>query len=124
MPRPVIQLIARLAHKLGKVVAVALTGLALLGSATAQAQQSMATLKLKENNKLEANGNARIVYEIKLPQAAYTQLKKNTPNTALFIRKLGLTNQNMLIEDVKGEWLDGESTLRIEFTALGIARAV
>jgi hypothetical protein len=114
-----------LARKVGKVAVVALAALVLLGPvARIQAQQGSPLVKLKENNKLEANGNARLVYEMKLPQGLYTQLKKNTPNMALFIRKLGLNNQNLLIEDVKGEWLDGDSTLRIEFTALGIARAV
>ncbi len=124
MPRPFSRLLTRLARKLGQVAAVALAGLTLLGPAAVRAQQTTPTVKFKENNKLEANGNGRLVYEIKLPQAAYTLLKKNTPNTALFLRKLGLNNQNLMIEDVKGEWLDGDSTVRIEFTALGIARAV
>jgi hypothetical protein len=118
------QFVARVARKLGNLVAAAVCGIALLGPATADAQQTTPLVKFKENNKLEANGNARLCYEMRLPQAAYTQLKRNTPNTALFIRKMGLNNQNMVIEDVKGEWIDGESTLRIEFTALGIARAV
>ncbi|HEX5270228.1 MAG TPA: hypothetical protein VFW33_07075 [Gemmataceae bacterium] len=118
------QFLARLARKLGKVAAAAVLGAALLGPASAGAQQTAPLVKFKEDNKLEANGDARLCYEIRLPQAAYTQLKKNTPNTALFIRKMGLNNQNMVIQDAKGEWIDGDSTLRIEFTALGIARAV
>ena len=87
-------------QKIVKVTAIVLAVLALSAPTVCRAQSP--TLKLKENDKLEANGNARQVYEIKLSQAMYTKLKKNTPNTALFIRKVGLHDQNMVIENVKG----------------------
>jgi hypothetical protein len=86
--------------------------------------QDAPILKLKENNRLHANGDGHFVYEIKLPVATYTALKKNTTNLAVLARKMGLTDQNALIEGVKGEWIDGDSTLKLEFTARGIARAV
>ena len=69
---------------------------ALLGfslQAGAQAQ-SPAVLKLKENDKLLANGDCAFQYEIKLPAALYTSLKRATPNTAALIRKLGLSDQS------------------------------
>jgi hypothetical protein len=113
----------RSARPLIKAIVVGLAVVALAAPAASRAQ-SGPSLKFKENNKLESNGDAHIVYEIKLSEAVYTRLKKNTPNTAVFIRKLGLNNQNMVIDNVKGEWLDADSTLRIEFTALGMARAV
>ena len=112
MPAPLTRLARRLAL-------AALIGLAAPAVAPAQ---SAPVLKLKENNKLSANGDCAFQYEVKLPVAAYTQLKRTTPNTAVMIRKLGLSDQSAAIEAVAGDWLDGESTLRISFTARGVAR--
>ena len=55
------------------LAAAALTGLAVTLTAplTAMAQDAP-ILKLKENNRLHANGDGHFVYEIKLPVAAYT----------------------------------------------------
>ena len=47
----------------------------------------------------------------------------NTPNTAILLRKIGLNNQNMLIENVRGTWDDASSTLKIDYSVKGIARA-
>ncbi len=112
MPAPLTRLARRLAL-------AALLGLAAPAVAPAQ---SAPVLKLKENNKLSANGDCAFQYEVKLPVAAYTQLKRTTANTAVLIRKFGLSDQSAAIEGQNGEWLDGESTLRISFTGRGVAR--
>jgi hypothetical protein len=80
------------------------------------------TLKLKETNKLEANGDASFSYELKFPTAIYTKLKANTPNTALMMRKLGINNDMKIVEETKGSWDDGENTLKLDFKVLGYAR--
>ena len=102
-----------------RLALAALVGLAAPAVAPAQ---SAPVLKLKENNKLSANGDCAFQYEVKLPVAAYTQLKRTTANTAVLIRKFGLSDQSAAIEGQNGEWLDGESTLRISFTGRGVAR--
>ena len=125
MTRLIRTLVARLARAARKITMAAVFAATLTAPLTGTAQaQDTPILKLKENNRLHANGDGRFVYEIKLPVAAYTTLKKNTTNTAVLARKMGLTDQNALVEGVKGEWLDGDSTLKLEFTARGIARAV
>ena len=73
---------------------------------------------------MEANGDGQFVYEIKLPVALYTALKKNTTNTAVMARKIGISDQGPVVEGLKGEWLDGESTLKLSFTSRGVARVV
>lgn len=118
MPATLTALPARLTRAARRLALAALIGLAAPAAAPAQAP----VLKLKENNKLSANGDCAFQYEVKLPVAAYTQLKRTTPNTAVLIRKLGLSDQSAAIEAVSGDWLDGESTLRISFTARGVAR--
>ena len=110
MPAPLTRLARRLAL-------AALIGLAAPALAPAQAP----VLKLKENNRLSANGDCAFQYEVKLPVAAYTQLKRTTTNTAVMIRKFGLSDQSATIEAVSGDWLDGESTLRTSFTGRGVA---
>ena len=52
----------------------------------------------------------------------YTSLKRATPNTAVLIRKLGLSDQSGAIEGQAGEWVDGESTLKISYYSRGTAR--
>lgn len=97
----------------------ALIGFSLQTEARAQ---SSSVLKLKENDKLLANGDCAFEYEVKLPAAMYTSLKRATPNTAVLIRKLGLSDQSAAIEGQAGEWVDGESTLKISYYARGVAR--
>jgi Lipocalin-like domain len=123
MTRIIRTLVRRLANAARKFTMAAVFAATLTAPITAMAQDAP-ILKLKENNKLHANGDGHFVYEIKLPVAAYTALKKNTTNTAVLARKMGLTDQNALVEGVKGDWNDGDSTLKLEFTARGIARAV
>ena len=123
MPRIIRTLVARIAKAARKITMAVVFAATLTAPLTAQAQDAP-ILKLKENNRLHANGDGHFVYEIKLPVAAYTALKKNTTNTAVLARKMGITDQNALVEGVKGEWIDGDSTLKLEFTSRGIARAV
>ena len=94
---------------------------ALAVPAAAPAQQGP-TIKFAEHNRLLANGDGEFVYDIRLPVAAYTTVKRNTPNTAVLIRKFGLSEQNVVIEGQVGEWVDADSTLKIRFTGRGVAR--
>jgi Transglutaminase-like superfamily len=96
---------------------------ALVSSTSTATAQGPSPLKFRENNKLEANGDAFFSYEIRLPQVLYTKLKQVTPNTAVMLRKFGLTNEGMIVENMKGSWDDGESLLKIEFNSRGISRA-
>ena len=113
----------RLWKQVAKVTVVGLAALTLTTVVTGTAKAQAPTLKLKETNKVEANGDAAFKYEIKLPTALYTMLKKNTPNTALLLRKLGLHQENwFLVDDIKGNWDDGASTVVIECKTRGAAR--
>ncbi|CAN5198375.1 hypothetical protein BH11PLA2_BH11PLA2_47900 [soil metagenome] len=116
-------LVVRIVRATRKITMAAIVAATLTAPVSVFAQDAP-VLKLKENNKLQTNGDGQFVYEIKLPVAAYTMLKKNTTNTAVLARKMGITDQNALVENVRGDWNDGASTLKLEFTARGIARAV
>ncbi|OWK39671.1 hypothetical protein FRUB_05561 [Fimbriiglobus ruber] len=96
--------------------------LIVLAAATAGPAQTSPILKLKENNQLHANGDCTFQYEVQLPVAMYTTFKRNTPNTAVFIRKFVLSDQNVVLDGQTGEWVDADSTLKIRFNARGIAR--
>jgi len=75
-----------------------------------------------ETSRITANGDGTFRYELKLPAEGYETLKATVPDAAVLLRKLGLTNQESIVSGVKGEWLDDKSTLRIDFTARGVAR--
>jgi hypothetical protein len=116
-------LFTRTVRRLAKwtMTAIAAITLAAVLPSTAKAQETV--VKVKENNTIESNGDAKFCYEIRLPIGAYTQLKKNTPNIAIIVRKLGLNGESWsAVEGIKGEWLDGDSTIRIEFMTRGVAR--
>jgi hypothetical protein len=119
MPATVQALRGLLTRAIRYLPVAVLIGFSLQAGARAQ---SPAVLKLKENDKLLANGDCLFQYEIKLPVAAYTTLKRVTPNTAVLIRKLGLSDQSAAIEGQAGEWIDGESTLKITYSSRGVAR--
>ncbi len=76
----------------------------------------------KETNRIAANGDGTFRCEMTLPAEGYELLKKTIPDAAVLLRKLGLTNQESIVSGVKGEWVDDSSTLKIEFTARGVAR--
>jgi len=115
--------VCRIWKRVAKITVVTLAALTLTTVATGTAHAQAPSLKLKETNKVEANGDAQFKYEIKLPTVLYTELKKNTPNTAVLIRKLGLHQENwFLVDAIKGNWDDGTSTVTIECKTRGVAR--
>ena len=73
MPATVQALRSLLTRAIRYLPVAALIGFALQAGARAQ---SPAVLKLKENDKLLANGDCLFQYEIKLPAAMYTSLKR------------------------------------------------
>lgn len=104
------------------VLALALlAGLLLFGQA-AHAQNKPA-IRVKETIQVERNGDAKFQIEMKFPIGPYTNLKKNNPNTALLMRQLGLGGQGWQeIRDIQGDWHDGDSTVKIRYTAIGMVR--
>ena len=115
--------VTRIWKRVAKLTVVTLAALTLTTVITGNANAQAPTLKLKETNKVDANGDAQFKYEIKLPTAMYTLLKKNTPNTAVLLRKLGLHQENwFLVDGIQGNWDDGASSVIIECKTRGIAR--
>ena len=123
MTSPFRTLIHRCVTSARRITLAVVIAVSLAAPLAAQAQDAP-VLKLKENNRLQANGDGQFEYEIKLPVALYTALKKNTTNTAVMARKIGISDQGAVVEGLKGEWLDGESTLKLSFTSRGVARVV
>src|SRR5437879_6178692 len=115
------QTLKKLARNIVTIGAAAVAaGLAAPAAARAESPQ---TVKIKENDRIEANGNGQFSYEIKLSTVQYTQLKMNTPNTAVIVRRMGFSNQGLLVEGVRGDWDDANSTLKIDYRGKGAARA-
>jgi len=75
-----------------------------------------------ETTRIAANGDGAFRYELKLPAKGYEMLKATVPDAAVLLRKLGLTNQESISSGVKGEWFDDRNTLRIDYSARGVAR--
>ena len=104
--------------------AIALAGaLHAAPSAVAQQQpQPKVVVKGLETNRVAANGDCQCRYELTLPAEGYTKLKKAAPDTALLLRKLGMTNQESVVEGLRGDWSDDTNTLKVEFNNRGAAR--
>jgi hypothetical protein len=82
-------------------------------------------MRAKEKIQVNAVGDAHFNVDVSLPIAAYTLLKDQTRNTALLLRQLGLSHEDVFqIEEVKGEFDDANSTLRFSWTTRGLARQV
>jgi hypothetical protein len=82
-------------------------------------------MRAKEKILVNAVGDAHFSVDVKLPIAAYTLLKDQTRNTVLLLRQLGLSHEDAFqIEDVKGEFDDGNSTLHFSWMTRGLARQV
>jgi hypothetical protein len=82
-------------------------------------------IRAKQQVVIDAVGDARFRVEVKMPVALYTLLKDQTRNTALLLRQLGLNHQESYeVQDIKGEFDDGSSTLHFSWTTRGLARPV
>jgi hypothetical protein len=107
---------------LRRLATLAVLAASLLGGQAAFAQNK-AAIRVKEVIQIEQNGDSKFQIDMKLQIGPYTNLKKNNPNTALLMRNLGLGNQGWQeIKEVKGEWLDGESTVKIQYKCRGMCR--
>ena len=118
-----ITLLSRFGKWIGKLTLATLAAITLTAGMPGVARAEAAIVKIKENNKIDPNGDAHFINEITLPAGAYTNLKRNTTNTAVLLRKLGLSQENWVaVEGIKGDWDDGASTVRIEFHTRGAVR--
>ncbi len=82
-------------------------------------------VRAKEKVVIDRVGDARFAIDVKMPVAVYTLLKDQTRNTALLLRQIGLSQEeHYQIDDLKGEFDDGNSTLRFTWTTRGLARQV
>ena len=85
--------------------------------------QTTPIIRMKETVMIDTKGDAGFAWEVKLPAALYTNLKKNNPNVAVLLRKIGVNNLSWYqVEDIKGNFEDGTSTVHISCTTRGVAR--
>jgi hypothetical protein len=81
------------------------------------------SIKLTETVVIDSVGDGQFSLDVKMPAAMYTVVKINNPNTALMLRRLGLHgHQWMELQDIRGTFEDGTSTVKIQWTARGLAR--
>jgi hypothetical protein len=102
------------------------SALALAGSVhdgAARAQQAP-VMRLKETVDIDRCGNARCSVVVKLPAGLYTELKKNSPNMAVLLRRMGLFQSWHEVRDVGGDFDDNASSITIRWHTRGIARMV
>ncbi len=82
------------------------------------------TLTLKRQLVVDEQGDAQVTVRIKMPAALYTRLKQQTPNTAVLLRQLGNGQNWAVLENVRGQFLDMQSTIRIDYLHRGLARSL
>lgn len=95
-----------------------------LHSAAARAEETP-QIRAKQKVVINAIGDAHFIVDVKLPVALYTVLKDRTRNTALLLRQIGLSHEESYqLQDIKGEFDDGSSTVHFSWTTHGLARPV
>ena len=119
--RKVVAKLRKLATAAATSATVAAGVLCLAPGALARADQPT-PIKLKETVNIDASGNGAFVAEMKLPVAKYTYLKGNTPNMALLLRQMPVTQQWLPIEKLSGQFDDSSSTVKIDANVLGLSR--
>ena len=86
-----------------------------------EAPQIRATQKVV----IDAVGDAHFTVDVKMPVALYTLLKDRTRNTALLLRQIGLSHEESYeVQEGKGEFDDGSSTVHFSWTTRGLVRPV
>ena len=104
------------------VFALALTivGMSLRPS-TANAE-SAAVLKVDETTEIDAAGNATVRSTIAAPTVVYTNIKTNTPNVALLLRKFGVGRGWAILENADAKFNDVKNRIEISYVVRGFAR--
>src|SRR5262249_35184425 len=93
----------------------ALLIISLVAAAPATAQDAP-SLKIKETAVIDRLGDGKFELEVKLPAVLYTQYKASNPNTALLLRRIGLSpGQWLELEGVKSSFVDGNSSVHFEW---------
>jgi hypothetical protein len=105
------------------VLAAALLAAGLAGGNAVLAQQAP-VMRITETVEIDRAGNGKSSVTIKLPAGLYTELKKNSPNMAVLLRRMGLHQSWHEVRDVGGDFDDNASTVNIHWTTRGLARAV
>jgi hypothetical protein len=80
-------------------------------------------IRAKEKVVIDAVGDGRFTVDVTMPVSMYTLLKDRSRNTAVLLRKLGLSHQEFCeVQDIKGDFDDGASTVHFSWTTRGLAR--
>lgn len=91
-------------------------------SGLASAADETAKLKLSRTIVLNEVGDAKIKVELKLPVETYTTAKSSNPNTAVILRRLGITSGWARVDNAKARFDDNASSLVAEYDQVGLAR--
>ena len=87
--------------------------------------QETPQIRAKQKVVINAVGDAHFTVDVKMPVTLYTVLKERTRNTALLLRQIGLSQEESYeVQDIKGEFDDGTSTVHFSWTTHGLARPV
>jgi hypothetical protein len=87
--------------------------------------QETPLIRAQQKVVIDAVGDAHFQVEVKMPVALYTVLKDRTRNTALLLRQIGLSQEESYeVQEMKGEFEDGTSTVHFSWTTRGLARSV
>jgi hypothetical protein len=84
--------------------------------------ESAAVLKVDETTDVDAIGNATVRSMISAPTAVYTNIKTNTPNVALLLRKFGVGRGWAVLENADAKFNDVKNRVEITYTVRGFAR--
>ena len=103
------------------VIRITLLVAASVFSASAQAKQPD-MLRIKRTVKLDKLGNAQVSLNIQASTKQYTQIKSNTPNVALLLRRLGAGQHWAIMKDITGGFNDNSSTIEIGYKHINMAR--
>src|SRR5262245_36635086 len=81
-------------------------------------------MRVKEKLHVATSGDVRYSRDVELSPAVYTALKKREPNLAVLLRHLDLRAQPdwYITEQMRGEWDDFASTIRLQWTVKGLVR--
>ena len=91
-----------------------------LGAACALAEMAESDrIRFKQVCRVKANGDVDIASDYIYSVRKYTQIRKTTVNTSMFLRTLDRVGQYFEMKDTKAEFDDGRNAVRVTYTLLG-----